>query len=180
MCPNRQNIKTRCQATATQQTCCYTGHYVHVSRQSAKHSLRVNTLCTSSPPSLEPARPSFICGTLSPVRVASLSTALPRTSKQSHGTVSFLLERLRENRSPGRSSSVVVLCHLGGKKPIGQQRKQSSIIVTKSEGHGRRGRTRRPKIYPLDNERTADEMAPTPNVEIKRSTLYVPYASWSR
>mmetsp|Transcript_67444 Transcript_67444/g.119583 ORF Transcript_67444/g.119583 Transcript_67444/m.119583 type:complete len:262 (-) Transcript_67444:655-1440(-) len=65
---------------------------------------------------------SFICGTDSPVRVASLTTALPRSRTQSQGTTSTAAAllpsaampescHLREIRSPGRRSVVVSCCH---------------------------------------------------------------------
>ena len=58
---------------------------------------------------------SFICGTLSPVRLASDSTALPLSTIRSAGTIavpSFLsLEIARLTMSPGSRSVVTVVIH---------------------------------------------------------------------
>lgn len=60
---------------------------------------------------------SFICGMDSPVSVASFSTAVPRSRRQSQGTMSLSLLRVRENRSPGTSSVVLVASQLPRQQP---------------------------------------------------------------
>ena len=67
-----------------------------------------------SPATVSPDSESFICGTDSPVRLASLTTAEPLSTRQSHGMgVSPAPGGLAtEMISPGTSSSLALTSHL--------------------------------------------------------------------
>mmetsp|Transcript_2116 Transcript_2116/g.6630 ORF Transcript_2116/g.6630 Transcript_2116/m.6630 type:complete len:256 (+) Transcript_2116:3391-4158(+) len=124
-------------ASAPAELCC----------EEAMIEVPAKSACTRSAPSRSSARPaadgssaftvsrSFICGTDSPVREASFTTAAPRSNRQSHGTTSLigsggtaegptgapsamdeapvgLRGGKSETRSPGSRSVVESFCHL--------------------------------------------------------------------